>query len=181
MEANTTTTDRTELETTLTDAGLGPQEARAYILRDIEGVGRADAAETLEKNPNTIDSQVQAARKKLDAMQQAVDEATIPRVSKLDRYTQEDNTIVRLWFENGAFIGWRHIGETGEIREECGRPQDNGTVFESHDVSGGSGVSDSSDVDEYATVSLSEYLSFSSPDDLRYDWGTPGEVILGEA
>lgn len=181
MERNTTTTDRDELETTLTNAGLGPQEARAYILREIEGMGRPQAAEQLDKSASTVDTQVQKAKKKLNAMGAAVDEATIPRISKLDRYTKEGDTVVRVWFDNDAFVQWRHVGATDSIREECGRPQDNGTVYEGADVSGGAGVSDPGDVDEYATVSLSEYFSFTSPDDLKFDWGKPGEVILGEA
>jgi hypothetical protein len=60
------------LEVTLRKAGLGPQEARAYILREIEGVGRSETADRLEKSTNTIDSQVQSAKKKLDAMEAAV-------------------------------------------------------------------------------------------------------------
>jgi hypothetical protein len=74
------TGDHDDLEVTLRKAGLGPQEARAYILREIEGVGRSEAADRLEKAANTIDSQVQVAKKKLDAMEAAVAD---PRTSDM--------------------------------------------------------------------------------------------------
>lgn len=73
---------------------LTDPEADAYALRGVYNVSRSDAAEILDKSPNTIDNQLASAEKKVvnsaeiwdvldeadagvDSMKRAMDEATI--------------------------------------------------------------------------------------------------------
>lgn len=74
MKQTTDADDSTELVNTLVDAGFGREEARAFVARKIQGKGRSEAAEMLDKNKSTLDTQVQSAEKKLGAMQDVVEE-----------------------------------------------------------------------------------------------------------
>lgn len=52
----------------LSDAGiLAPRQAEVYVLREIQGHSREEAASALGISPNTVDRHLQEARAKIDA------------------------------------------------------------------------------------------------------------------
>lgn len=118
------TDDHADLEVTLRKAGLGPQEARAYVLREVSGVGRSETAARLEKSANTIDSQLQSAKKKLDAMEAAVAD---PRTS--DMLTP----VAELWSETVGLLLYSD-GETMIVDESGGFCSEHGTVNDYHEM-----------------------------------------------
>lgn len=57
------------------DGGLSRGEAEAYVLREVIGLSRHEAGDTLDKSPSTVDSLHHRARSKIDTLQAALEEA----------------------------------------------------------------------------------------------------------
>jgi len=58
----------------LTEAGLlTERQAEAYVLREFAGYSREDAAEWMDISPNTLDSRLSTARRKVEAAEATVE------------------------------------------------------------------------------------------------------------
>lgn len=128
------------------------------------------------------------ADKEVDvAVVNVADERNIPRLSNVERYSEERDEslddIVRISFDNGAFYQVRHIHARDVIRTECGRPQDNGSVYDGEGIeytNADAGNGPFENAERFATIVMSMYLSCTTPEDVRDEFGTEGKVILGE-
>jgi len=69
-----TDSDPDELVDVLEDAGLSPAEAKVFVEREVRGHGRQQTADALDKSPSTVDSQLSRARRKIDSMEQALEQ-----------------------------------------------------------------------------------------------------------
>lgn len=147
------------VQTFQNSSALSEGAAEAYVARELEGMGRTEAARYLGINPSTLDTQHQRAKQK---------DIRFPEVSKIEttaRVGPDRDPAVVIWFANDAKLQYRWNGN--EIVEETAAAHDPGSVVESIAVGG-----DREELAEYALESLAEYLDVyrEEPDVLRSDW-----------
>lgn len=64
-----------ETATQISDAGLlTERQAAAFVLREIVGMPRVTAANSMDISPNVLDKHLRAARDKIDAAEETLEE-----------------------------------------------------------------------------------------------------------
>ena len=134
---------------TFQNAGLTPTEAKVWVLRELEGVGRSDAAEHLGMSPTNVDTHHQNAKGK---------DLELPHVTRIETDVSVKATpdqAVDVWLANGAKIRYRADSDEGTVYEEVFRAGDPDTVHSSDDLEL---VAD--DLKAVALESIKLYLQF---------------------
>lgn len=80
---------------TLAEAGvLTERQAEAFVLRDVEGVPREAAAESMDISPNVLDKYLRAARDKVDSAEATVEAVQDVRHEEIpSRCSECDSTL----------------------------------------------------------------------------------------
>jgi hypothetical protein len=149
----------TAVETVQNSSGLSEGAAEAYVARELEKLGRKEAARYLDVEPSTLDTQHQRAKTK---------GVRLPEVSKIEtaaRVGADEDPAVVIWFANDAKLQYRWDGD--EIVEETAAADDPHTVVQSFGVGG-----EREELSAYALESLGEYLNEyrGDIDACRSDW-----------
>lgn len=142
---------------------LATKRAEAYVARDVVGMGRQEAARHLGRDPSTVDTQLQTARKRVE----------LPPVTKIEfptRVGASEARAVVIWFANDTAL--RYVATPEGIEEQTYR---DGSVHQSVLVGRGD-----DELAEYALAALQMYHELrDDPDQLRQDWSPVYGVIVG--
>ena len=165
-------TDRFEIavETFMNTSDLTEAEAEVFVHRQLDGRGRAETAQLLDKDASTVDSLQQRYKQK---------EISLPSISKINTHERvgfnEDSAVV-VYFENGAQLRYRADSDEGTVYEETIRADDPDSVYESMDV----GI-EATDMREAALESIAEYINVyqNDVDACVDDWPHVYESLTG--
>lgn len=152
------------------NTGMSESEARAYVIRELHGLGRQEAAQTMDADPSTVDTLHQRAKQK----------ATLPDIVRVDPNAETghaERRAIEIWFENEALL--RYVvreHETGEVAvyEEIYAADDPASLYEKFDIS-----IEPDELERAALESLDEYVRTykHDPEALRHDWPHVFEAI----
>lgn len=156
-----TTRFKIAVETFQNSSDMSEAEAEVYVLRELAGWSRGDTARELDKSESTVDTQLQAAKKK----------ARLPEITKIEPHKRvRGDDAVDIWFANDARLRYRaredDDGET-TIVEQTYRADDPDTVWEEFDL-----ALDGDELHEVALETVAEYINEyrNDIDACRFDW-----------
>lgn len=165
--------NKTAVETFANHTEMSEREAEVFVLREVRGVRRGEAAAQLDISENTVDNHYSAAKEK----------ARLPDIMDVNRqYANNtglnEGSAYEIRFPNGAMLRYVWNTEQEEIREQTVSAADPHSIYEDMGVGGSE-----DELAEFALESICEYTQNyrDNFEACRKDWTPIFEALTGWA